>query len=141
MVRILVIDDCHLLVSALQRVLKNAGYAVLGTSSSREGIELLQRERVHLVITDLHMPELDGLGATALLRTRDTARSVPIIIVTATGGAKEWAHLSALGADGFVVKPINLDDLVSTIRRSVRERSSRAPFGPRVPRRRAVSSS
>jgi DNA-binding response OmpR family regulator len=49
--------------------------------------------------------------------------------MTALGGPKEWELLSSLGADRFLVKPMNLDDFVSTIRRALRERTGRIPLG------------
>jgi DNA-binding response OmpR family regulator len=79
------------------------------------------------MVLDLQMPEMDGMAVTALLRSRPTAQQVPIIVLSASGGSKEWQLLSSLGADRFLVKPVNLDDVISTIRRATRERSSRNP--------------
>jgi len=99
-------------------------------ADGRSAIEAFDRLPASVVMLDLQMPHLDGLAVTALLRSRPHAKSVPIIVVTASGGPKEWQLLSSLGADRFLVKPVNLDDLVSTIRRAVRERSSCAPSPP-----------
>jgi serine/threonine-protein kinase len=138
-VRILAAEDDPDFRDLLQLLLEREfpGADVECVANGMRAVEAFDRKPASVVVLDLQMPELDGLGATAQLRTRDAAKAVPIIIVTASGGAKEWALLSSLGADGFVVKPVNLDDLVSTIRRSLRERSSRAPLaaGPslRIP--------
>jgi DNA-binding response OmpR family regulator len=67
---------------------------------------------------------------TALLRSRREAENVPIIVMTASGGPQEWKLLSSLGADRFLVKPVNLDDVVTTLRNAVRERSSNLPGAP-----------
>jgi eukaryotic-like serine/threonine-protein kinase len=133
--RILIAEDDPDFRELLQMLLKHEfpGADVECVADGKSAVDAFDRSPASVVMLDLYMPELDGLGATALLRTRDTARSVPIIIVTASGGAREWGCLQILGADGFVVKPVNLDDLVSTIRRSVRDRSSRAPFLPSLP--------
>ncbi len=93
-------------------------------------VEAFERNVPSVVILDLQMPKLDGAAATTRLRAMPGARAVPIIIMTASGGPKEWERLSALGADRFLVKPFNLDDFVSTIRRALRERSTRIPLGP-----------
>jgi CheY-like chemotaxis protein len=61
MTRILLVDDCKLTVSALNRALTAAGYHVWATCSSQAGIEALQRERPDLVITDINMPTPDGI--------------------------------------------------------------------------------
>jgi eukaryotic-like serine/threonine-protein kinase len=92
-------------------------------SDGRSAIEAFDREPASVVVLDLNMPHFDGMAVTAMLRARATADMVPIIVVTASGGPKEWKLLSELGADRFLVKPVNLDDLVSTIRRAARQRS------------------
>ena len=79
---------------------------------------------------DLQMPILDGVAVTTLLRSRPEAQNVPIIVMTASGGPQEWKLLSSLGADRFLVKPVNLDDVVATLRSAVRERSSSSPNPP-----------
>ncbi|HKO50333.1 MAG TPA: protein kinase [Polyangiaceae bacterium] len=83
-----------------------------------------------VVMIDLQMPILDGVEVTALLRSRPDAQSVPIIVMTASGGPQEWKLLSSLGADRFLVKPVNLNDVVTTLRSAVRERSSSPPNAP-----------
>jgi len=55
---------------------------------------------------------------------------VPIIVMTASGGPQDWKLLAALGADRFIVKPVNLDDVVASLRSAVRERSSSPPNAP-----------
>jgi serine/threonine-protein kinase len=129
--RILVADDDpdfrELIELVLQRDFPGANIECV--ANGRLAVEAFDRRTPSVVVLDLHMPELDGFGVTATLRTRPSARSVPIIIMTALGGPKEWETLSVLGADRFLVKPVNLDDFVSTVRRAVRERSSRIPLG------------
>lgn len=80
------------------------------------------REPATVVVSDLCMPDMDGKDLTRMLRARSDAQTVPIIVLTASGGPEEWRELSAMGADRFVVKPVNMGDLVSTIRRAIRER-------------------
>jgi two-component system phosphate regulon response regulator PhoB len=76
------------------------------------------------------MPVLDGVALTAELRQRESSAKMPIIVLTGRGGAREWQALSSMGADRFLVKPVNLDDVVTLIRRSLREALT-API-PRV---------
>jgi DNA-binding response OmpR family regulator len=73
------------------------------------------------------MPYIDGISLTALLRAREECRAMPIIVLTASGGPKEWKQLSSMGVDRFLVKPVNLDDVVTVIRNAIRERSSALP--------------
>jgi DNA-binding response OmpR family regulator len=113
--------------------------------SCRDGeaaLRAFDRQRPSAVILDLRMPGIDGMLLTKLLRARDPERAVPILILTASGGPSEWSLLSALGADGFLVKPIVSADVLAMLRRSLQSRSRpRAADeggGPRVPRVEAV---
>jgi DNA-binding response OmpR family regulator len=90
-------------------------------------LHAFDRRRPSAVILDLRMPGLDGMQLTALIRARDPEASIPIIILTASGGPEDWRRLSELGADRFLVKPVVLDDVVSVVRRSLRERTSSRP--------------
>lgn len=128
-VRILLADDDddfrELLGETLRREFPDATIEAV-----REGAAALRAfdERSHSVaIVDLQMPDLDGMQLTALLRTRDAARNVPIIVITASGGPAEWRRLSALGADGFLVKPVNVKDVVTLVRRAIEDRTRVEP--------------
>jgi eukaryotic-like serine/threonine-protein kinase len=104
-------------------------------ANGRAALDAFDARPASVVMIDLQMPILDGTEVTAALRSRSTAANVPIIVLTASGGPAEWRRLSQLGADRFLVKPVNLDDVVTTIRRAVRERSSSLPPPPasRIP--------
>jgi serine/threonine protein kinase len=90
-------------------------------------VDAFAEKGASVVMIDLQMPVLDGLEVTTMLRARADAESVPIIVMTASGGPKEWQQLAALGADRFLVKPVNLDDVVATLRSAIRERASIPP--------------
>lgn len=76
----------------------------------------MRRERFDVIVTDLNMPQGGGIGLTSMLRANPATAKVPIIIVTAYGGGSDWQVLRELGADRFLVKPIDIDMLVSAIR-------------------------
>jgi serine/threonine-protein kinase len=80
-----------------------------------------------VVLVDLEMPEIDGAKLTLLLRSLDASQRTPIIVLTAAGGPKEWQRLSAIGADAFLVKPVNADDVELLIRRTLRSRHAGPP--------------
>lgn len=90
-------------------------------------VAAFEEKPASVVMVDLQMPILDGVAVTALLRSRPEAQNVPIIVMTASGGPRDWKLLSSLGADRFLVKPVNLDDVVATLRSAVRERTSSPP--------------
>jgi len=93
-------------------------------------LEAFEQKPASVVMIDLLMPILDGVAVTTLLRARPEAANVPIIVMTASGGPQEWKLLASLGADRFLVKPVNLDDMVTLLRNAIRERSSNPPSPP-----------
>jgi serine/threonine-protein kinase len=125
-VRILVAEDDEDFRELLRLLLERQfpGADIECVADGRSVVEAFDRKPASVVVIDFQMPELDAVGVTALLRARPDAAPVPIIVVTASGGPHEWQLLSSLGADRFLVKPVNLDDLISAIRRALRERSS-----------------
>ena len=127
-VRILVAEDDPDFRELLELVLGEEfpGAEIECVSDGRQAVEAFDRKPPSVVVLDLQMPEMDGMAVTAMLRARPSER-IPIIVLSASGGPKEWQLLSSLGADRFMVKPVSLDDVVSTIRRAARERSSQTP--------------
>lgn len=125
-VRILVAEDDQDFRELLDLLLRREfpGADIECVADGRSVVAAFDRKPASVMVIDFQMPEMDGIAVTALLRARPQAALVPIIVVTASGGPQEWQLLSSMGADRFLIKPVNLDDLVSTIRRSLRERSS-----------------
>jgi serine/threonine-protein kinase len=136
-VRILVAEDDDDFRDLLGLILRRE-FPGADVECVRNGAQLLEcfdNKPASAILIDLQMPELDGFSVTKMLRARPNAANVPIIVLTAAGGPQEWARLSALGADRFMVKPVNLEDVVTLTRRAVRERSSWVPDSkpPRPP--------
>ena len=94
--------------------------------------DAIARKPPSVALIDLQMPAMDGVALTAQLREREDLGSMPIIVLTASGGAREWQRLSTMGADRFLVKPVQLDDVVTFIRQALRERGRR-PQSTRAP--------
>jgi eukaryotic-like serine/threonine-protein kinase len=107
---------------------------IVCVDNGRSLVDAFDEMKASVVMIDLQMPVLDGIAVTTLLRARREAQSVPIIVMTASGGPQEWKLLSSLGADRFLVKPVNLDDVVTTLRNAVRERTSNLPSAPTTAR-------
>jgi len=95
-------------------------------SNGTSALEAFDRTTPSVTIMDLRMPGIDGMNLTKLLRERRCSAAMPIIVLTASGGPKEWQTLAALGADRLLVKPVIADDVVALVRSAMRERSSAA---------------
>ncbi len=127
--RILLADDDPdsraLLQLTLEREFPDAELECV--ENGRAALDAFDRKVPSVVLLDLCMPELDGLELTALLRAREIAYAVPILVLTGHGGPAEWRRLSALGADGLLLKPVHREDLLAMLRRTLRERSRSIP--------------
>jgi serine/threonine-protein kinase len=99
-------------------------------ADGRAALEAFDRAPPSVVILDLRMPHLGGLELTTLIRERDPLATIPILVLTASGGAEEWRQLSAQGADRLLMKPVNLEDIVSLVRRLLNEKSRRSSLPP-----------
>jgi serine/threonine protein kinase len=128
-VRILVADDHDDFRGSLELILAHEfpGAEIECVADGSSALAAFDRKRPSVALLDLQMPGIDGMQLTALMRQRDPVATVPIIVLTASGGPKEWRQLAALGADRFFVKPVVIDDLVTMVRRCLKERSSRPP--------------
>lgn len=88
-------------------------------SDGESALRAAERVPASLAIVDLDMPGLNGVEMTAAFRATPQLEKTPILVVTATGGAPDWRLLQSLGADGFLVKPIDPVSLIALVRRTL----------------------
>jgi two-component system KDP operon response regulator KdpE len=115
--RILVVDDEPQLTRVLRTGLKSRGYDVRTAADGLAGFETFSDWHPDLVITDLAMPNMDGLELCRRLRATS---QVPIIILSAKGDEKIKVEALDIGADDFVTKPFGIDELLARVRASLR---------------------
>jgi two-component system KDP operon response regulator KdpE len=123
--RILVVDDEPQLTRVLRTGLKSRGYEVRAAADGLAGFETFTDWHPDLVVTDLAMPNMDGLELCRKLRA---VSQVPIIILSAKGDEKVKVEALDIGADDFVTKPFGFDELLARIRASLRRAKSQ-PIG------------
>jgi putative two-component system response regulator len=109
---ILVIDDDEVVLGVLKDLLELRSFEVLTAQEGRAGIEVFRNNRPDLVITDISMPELDGLQV--LRRIREMDECVPVILVTGHGDLDNAVRALRRGAYDFLLKPINPEILLNT---------------------------
>jgi serine/threonine protein kinase len=134
-VRIVVAEDDddfrEVLGHGLRTEFPDAEIVCVGTG--REALDALRERSASVAILDLNMPDLGGFEVTEELRLSEVSRTVPIIVLTGSGGPAEWRRLLDLGADKFLVKPVSLEDLVAAVRSSVRARHNSEVPSARTP--------
>ena len=114
--RILVVDDEEPLVELSQKLLENLGYTVTGLASSLAALELFRRnaQAFDLVMTDLTMPQMNGLDLTAELRA--VRPDIPIVLCTGFSYKISSDTIEASGIKGLILKPMLLDEMARTVR-------------------------
>ena len=107
--RILVVDDLPEMSEMIADDLCDRGYEGVAVASGREALRRLQTERVDLLVTDLHMPEVDGLALLRASLAMDPTR--PVILLTAHGSVETAVQATCGGAYHYLTKPFRLDVL------------------------------
>lgn len=101
----------------IERVLSTRGYHCLSASNGREALEILDRELVDLILTDLSMPVLDGYRTTQLIRARPDYTNVPIVAVTAYALNDENEAALQIGCNEYLTKPFKPRQLLEVVDR------------------------
>jgi two-component system, cell cycle response regulator DivK len=113
---ILLIDDDSRNIFALSAVLKAKGYHVITATSALEGISLLQKDKgIKVVLLDMMMPEMDGYEALRQIRSDEDLRHFPVFAVTAQAMVGDRERCLEAGADEYLSKPIDIDQLLQLL--------------------------
>jgi serine/threonine-protein kinase len=122
--RILVADDDEDFRALAVETLRFAfeGAEIEEAPDGEAALRAAEREPYDLLVVDLDMPRMNGVEITAAIRATPQLAKMSILVVTATGGAPDWRLLSSIGADGFLVKPIDPVSLIALARRTLDHR-------------------
>lgn len=116
-INILVVDDDREIAELVEIHLVSDGYQVLKAYSAKEGLEILDREDIQLVILDIMMPGMDGLSMCKAIRDRST---IPIIMLSAKSTDLDKIIGLSTGADDYVIKPFNPLELTARVKSQLR---------------------
>ena len=126
MTKILIIEDEPRMRKNMATILKMEGFAVAVAENGKVGVEAAKRERPALILCDVMMPELDGYGVPTALRADETAARIPFIFLTAKGEKSDLRAGMNLGADYYLTKPTDIDDLLRAIAARLARRDEHA---------------
>ena len=115
MATILVIEDNSANMTLSIFLLKTEGHSVLSASNAEAGLTLARTGHPDLILMDIQLPGMDGLQATALLRSDDTTRQIPIVALTALAMKGDEERILAAGCDGYIAKPMRYKDFLATV--------------------------
>lgn len=117
--RILIVDDSASVRQVQRFVLSEAGYEVVEASDGKDALSQLGKEQVSLILTDLNMPNLDGLGLIRAVRGDAAHRLTPVVIITTESEEKKKLEAKSAGATGWIVKPFTPEQLIGVVKRVV----------------------
>jgi two-component system sensor histidine kinase/response regulator len=120
---ILVVEDDAALLEGLRDILELSGYQVLTARNGVEGLAVLQTRLPHLIISDINMPRMDGYQFYSQVRARPDWVSLPFIFLTAKSEKNAVRHGKLLGADDYVTKPFEEEDLLVAVQAKLNRRA------------------
>ena len=120
--RVLILDDEPGILEVLSQHLTGAGYECTTTTSPARTLDMLRAERFSLLLTDLRMPEMDGLEIVR--RARNIDPDLSIIVVSAMAEVTQAIQCMRLGAEDYVLKPFNLQDISRSVARAVEKQQA-----------------
>jgi len=112
--RTLIVDDSSVMRKIVARALQQGGVLVgeiIEAGNGSEALEILRREKVDLVLSDINMPVMDGLEFVRQLGTVDNARGVPVVMITTEGSESHVKEAISCGARGYIRKPFTPDQM------------------------------
>ncbi len=126
--KILVVEDEEILLTALSEELKQEGFEVAGAKDGIEGVEKAESEKPDLILLDLVMPRLDGIGALKQMKDNPATKEIPVVILTNLSDYDKVSDALSLGAMDYLVKAnYRLEELVNKIKTVLERRASGLP--------------
>ena len=113
--RVLVVEDNYMNKVLVTEILTINGYDTIDASSGIEAIKLIVEERPDIVLMDLHLPEMDGITATRIIKADPRNSDIPVLALTASGMKGDEDDIINKGFDGYVAKPIEVKKLLKAI--------------------------
>ncbi len=114
---VMTVDDSRTMRDMVSYTLKEAGYNVLEAEDGQHAITVLNGQKADVVITDLNMPNMDGITLIKELRAKPDYRAIPILMLTTEADDTKKAAGREAGATGWIVKPFNPEKLLSVVKK------------------------
>jgi two-component system chemotaxis response regulator CheY len=117
---ILVVDDSESIRELLAMTLESAGFKITKAEQGADALLQLEKQRFNLIVTDLHMPEMDGITLIKEVRKTDSHKFVPILLVTTENHNDKKIEAREAGATGWIVKPFQSEKLIHVVNKLMR---------------------
>lgn len=115
--KILIVDDSASIRQMVGFTLQSAGYDVVEAVDGRDAFEKSKSVQAQLVITDLNMPNMDGIGLIKVLRASALYKFTPIVVLSTESQNEKKQEAKSAGATGWIVKPFKPDQLMAVVKK------------------------
>jgi two-component system chemotaxis response regulator CheY len=123
MKNVLIVEDSKAIRSVIRIALEEAGdFFAAEANNGFEALKMLPRRNFDLIITDINMPDINGLELIGFVKSNPAYRDIPLIIVSTEKTEEDKRRGMALGAMGYVVKPFRKEDLLALVKKAVGEK-------------------
>ncbi|MBT4482902.1 MAG: response regulator [Candidatus Latescibacteria bacterium] len=112
---ILIVEDDEMNMTLIRDLLQISGYSTLEAGDGKKAIEIAQEKKPDLILMDIHLPIMDGLEATRIIKSDETTRNIPVIALTASVMKSDKEKIYEAGCDSFISKPIEVNEFIKKI--------------------------
>lgn len=120
-IRIMIVDDCPTTRKLIGLYLKGRGYNLVFAENGLDALEKLANERISLILSDLNMPYMDGIELLRSIRSNPSFSHIPFLMVTTESDEEEKKRALALGANGYLVKPVTAEIILQNIKNILKD--------------------
>ncbi len=113
--KIMVIDDSKANVVLLEAILNTRGYNTIKALNVKDAFSLIEKEKPGLILLDLLMPETDGFDFLLIIKSNESTKDIPVMVISAITNEEDISKSKALGAIDFITKPIDIQLLVEKV--------------------------
>ncbi len=118
--KILIVDDSESIREVVSFTLESEGYSILSAVDGKDALKHLDGQTIDLVITDLHMPNMNGIELITEIRKIDSYKRIPILFLTTESQAAKKIEAKEAGATGWIIKPFVPAKLIAAINKVIR---------------------
>jgi two-component system chemotaxis response regulator CheY len=115
--KIMIIDDSNAIRQSLSFALKSAGYEVIEASNGEVALNLMKDFQIGLFISDVNMPEMDGISLLKRIKQDSSYNHTPVIMLTTESGMDKISEGRAAGAKAWIIKPFHPDELIDAVKK------------------------
>lgn len=125
-IKVLLVEDNYMNKVLVREVLTINNYEVIEAMNGIEALGVLARDRPDLILMDMHLPEMDGITATRIIKSNEAYRDIPVLALTAAVSKTDEEELIGKGFDGYISKPVEFKALIEAISTALRGKKPRA---------------